>query len=120
MARPASTPATEGIRPPPAIGDTVFRLATPKLVKVGRAAQELLGSLNQGLEAAPGTTSAVWIGDRMIRGWALELVLISVLLPFVVAAVDLFALTRRHRLHLGPALRALRSRLLFWAYVGIV
>jgi Peptidase family M28 len=117
---PAVTLTTGGNRPPPAVGDTAFRLATPKLVKMGRAAQELLGSLNQGLEAAPGTTSAVWIGDRMIRGWALELVLIAVLLPFAVAAVDLFALTRRHGLRLAPALRALRSRLLFWAFVGLV
>jgi hypothetical protein len=117
---PAVTLTTGGNRPPAAVGDTVFRLATTKLVKMGRAAQELLGSLNQGLEAAPGTTSAVWVGDRMIRGWAVELVLIAVLLPFVVAAVDLFALTRRHGLRLGPALRALRSRLLFWAFVGVV
>ena len=29
-----------------------------------RSAQELLGSLNQGLEAAPGTTSAVWATRR--------------------------------------------------------
>src|SRR5262249_25093351 len=117
---PALTLTTGSNRPPPAVGDTAFRLATPKLVKMGRAAQELLGSLNQGLEAAPGTTSAVWIGDRMVRGWAIELVLIAVLLPFVVATVDLFALTRRHGLRLGPALRALRSRLLFWAFVGLV
>ena len=117
---PAITLTTGGNRPPPAVGDTAFRLATPKLVKMGRAAQELLGSLNQGLEAAPGTTSAVWVGDRMIRGWAIELVLIAVLLPFVVAAVDLFALTRRHGLRLAPALRALRSRLLFWAFAGLV
>jgi hypothetical protein len=117
---PAVTLTTGGNRPPPAVGDTAIRLGAPKLAKMGRAAQELLGSLNQGLEAAPGTTSAVWAGERVVRGWALELVLISVLLPFVVAAVDLFALTRRYGLRLTPALRALRSRLAFWAYVGIV
>jgi hypothetical protein len=117
---PAITLTTGGNRPPPALGDTAGRLNPGKLAKLGRSAQELLGSLNQGLEAAPGTTSAVWAGDRVIRGWALELVLISVLLPFVVAAVDLFALTRRYGLRLVPALRALRSRLAFWAFVGIV
>jgi hypothetical protein len=119
-ALPAITLTTGGNRPSPAVGDTAFRLATPKLVEMGRAAQELLGSLNQGLEAAPTTTSAVWVGDRIVRGWAIELVLIAVLLPFVVATVDLFALTRRHGLRLGPALRALRSRLLFWAFAGVV
>ena len=117
---PAITLTTGGNRPPPAFGDTGGRLAVPKLVKMGRAAQDLLGSLNQGLESAPGTTSAVWAGDRVIRGWAVELVLISILLPFVVAAVDLFALTRRYGIPLGPALRALRTRLAFWAFAGAV
>jgi hypothetical protein len=117
---PAITLTTGGNRPPPALGDTAGRLNAAKLAKLGRSAQELLGSLNQGLEAAPGTTSAVWVGDRVIRGWALELVLIAVLLPFVVASVDLFALTRRYGLRLAPALRALRSRLAFWTFAGIV
>jgi len=117
---PALTLTTGDNRPPPAVGDTAGRLATHKFVELGRAAQELLGSLDQGLEAAPGTTSTVWVGDRVIRGWAIELVLIALLLPFVIAAVDLFALTRRSGVQLGPALRALRSRLAFWAFVGIV
>jgi hypothetical protein len=47
-------------------------------------------------------------------------VLIALLVPFVVAAVDLFALCRRYGIRLAPALRALRSRLLFWAFAGAV
>lgn len=117
---PAVTLTTSGSRPEAAVGDTAGRLGAQKLVEMGRAAQELLGSLNQGLEAAPGTTSAVWVGERMLRGWAVELVLIALLLPFVVAAVDLFALTRRYGLLLGPALRALRSRVAFWSFAGLV
>jgi hypothetical protein len=115
---PAITLTTAGDRQPPAFGDTAGRLSVRKLVQLGRGAQELLGSLNQGLEVTQGTRSSVWIGDRVIRGWAIELVLIALLLPFVVAVVDLFALGRRYGLRLGPALRALRSRLLFWAFVG--
>ncbi|HZO97424.1 MAG TPA: M28 family peptidase [Gaiellaceae bacterium] len=115
---PALTLTTGGSRPPAAFGDTAGRLAAPKLVALGRAAQELLGSLNQSLEVPPGTPSAVWVGARAIRGWAVELVLISLLVPFVVASVDLFALGRRHGMRLAPALRALRSRLLFWAFAG--
>ena len=38
-----------------------------------------------------------------MRGWAIELVLIALLLPFVVAIVDLFALCRRHRVGSAPA-----------------
>jgi len=117
---PAVTLTTGGNRPPAAFGDSAGRLAAGRFAQMGRSAQELLGSLNQGLEAAPGTTSAVWVGDRVIRGWALELLLIALLIPFVVAAVDLFALTRRYGVRLGPALAALRSRLAFWAFVGIV
>ena len=43
--------------------------------QIGRAAQELVGSLDQGLELAQGTTSFVWAGSRFVRGWAIELVL---------------------------------------------
>jgi len=117
---PAITLTTAGNRPPAAFGDSVDRLAPGKLKAMGRAAQELLGSLNQGLEVAQGTTSSVWVGGRVLRGWAIELVLVALLLPFVVAAVDLFALGRRHGVRLAPALRALRSRLVFWAFAGVV
>jgi hypothetical protein len=80
----------------------------------------VLGSLDGGLELAQGTTSFVWFGDRVVRGWAIELVLIALLVPFFVASVDLFALCRRHQIGLGPAARALRTRLLFWLFVGAV
>jgi hypothetical protein len=114
----AITLTTGDNRPPASFADSPGRLAAPKLAALGRAAQELLGSLNQGLEVTQGTSSTVWIGDRVIRGWGIELVLVALLLPFIVAAVDLFALGRRHGLRLTPALRALRTRLLFWAFVG--
>jgi hypothetical protein len=117
---PAITLTTGGNRPPSAFGDTTGRLGRPKLVKMGRAAQELLGSLNQGLEVAQRPTTDVWVGDRRIRGWTLELVLIALLAPFIVAAVDLFALGRRHGVRLLPAIRALRSRLAYWGFAAIV
>jgi hypothetical protein len=53
----------------------------------------------------------------LIRGWAVELVLIACLLPFLAAAVDLFARCRRRRIPLAPALRSFRSRLGFWVWV---
>jgi hypothetical protein len=88
-----------------------------KLNQVGRSAQDLLGTLDEGLEFAQGTSSFVYLGARLIRGWAVELVLIACLLPFLAAAVDLFARCRRRRIPLAPALRGLRSRLGFWAWV---
>jgi hypothetical protein len=45
-------------------------------------------------------------------------VLVAMTLPFLAAAVDLFARCRRRRIPLAPALRALRTRLLFWGSVG--
>jgi hypothetical protein len=114
---PAVTITTAGERPPSAFQDRT--VSETRLLQLGRATQQLLGSLDQGLELAQGTTSYVWAGDRIVRGWAIELLLAALLLPFVVAAVDLFAHCRRRRIPLLPALRSLRSRLWFWAFVGL-
>jgi hypothetical protein len=103
--------------PPDPVGDTADRLRGDKLNQVGRSAQDLLGTLDEGLEFAQGTSSYLYLDSRLIRGWAVELVLIACLLPFFAAAVDLFARCRRRRIPLAPALRGLRSRLGFWAWV---
>jgi hypothetical protein len=115
---PAITLTTAGDRPPTAFGDNPNRLDAGRLASLGRAAQELIGSLDQGLELAQGTTSFVWAGSRIVRGWSLELLYAALLLPFLVAVVDLFAHCRRREIPLLPAVRALRSRLLFWLFVG--
>src|SRR5205085_8237475 len=91
-----------------------------RLGQLGRSAQELLGSLDQGLELARGTSSYVYLGSRIVRGWALELVLVAALMPFLAAAVDLFARCRRRRIALAPAFRRLRSRLWFWLFAGVL
>jgi len=117
---PAVTITTAGERPPNPFTDRASALDTARLGQIGRATQQLLGSLDQGIELAQGTTSYIWAGDRIVRGWAIELLLAALLMPFVVAAVDLFAHCRRRRVALLPALRSLRSRLWFWAFVGLV
>jgi hypothetical protein len=117
---PAVTLTTAPDRPPPSFGDTPERLDANRLAQVGRSTQELLSSLDQGLELAQGTSSYVYLGQRIVRGWALELVLIAALLPFLAAAVDLFARCRRRRIPLAPALRSFRSRLGFWLFVGVL
>src|SRR5947207_5857204 len=113
----AVTLTTAGDNRPDPITDTTAGLSADKLSQVGRSAQDLLGTLDQGLEFAQGTSSFLYLGSRLIRGWAIELVLIACLLPFFAAAIDLFARCRRRRIPLAPALRALRSRLDFWAWV---
>ncbi len=113
----AVTLTTAGDNLPDPLTDTPSRLRADRLGQVGRAAQDLLGSLDDGLEFARGTSSYLYLGSRLIRGWAVELVLIACLLPFLTTAVDLFARCRRRRIPLAPALRSYRSRLAFWAWV---
>ncbi len=117
---PAVTITTSGDVPRAPLGDTPHRLNGTRLAVIGRSTQQLLGSLDQGLDLAQGTTSYVYLGQRIVRGWAIELVLVAMLLPFLVATVDLFAHCRRRRIPLAPALRSLRSRIGFWLLMGAV
>ena len=95
-------------------------LSAARLGELGRATQNLVGSLDAGLELAQGTTSYVYLGTRFVRGWTIQLVLLTALLPFAIGAIDLFARCRRRRVSLGPAARSLRSRLQFWGYAGLL
>jgi hypothetical protein len=117
---PAVTMTTAGERPSAPFSDRPGAISGVKLAAMGKAAQQLLGSLDQGVELTQGTTSYLWGGGRIVRGWAIELLLASLLVPFAVTAVDLFAHCRRRRIELGSALRALRSRLFYWAFLGAV
>jgi hypothetical protein len=115
---PAVTITSSGDRPAAAFGDSVERLDQIRLAQLGGSAQELLGSLDQGVDLAQGTSTYVYLGSRLVRGWAIELVLIAALLPFFAAAVDLFARCRRRRIPLAPAFRSYLSRLGFWLLLG--
>ncbi len=117
---PAITLTTVGARPPPAFSDSPARLNGRHLVQIGRATQEILRSLDPGVELAQGTTTYLYFGPRIIRGWAIQLVLIAMLLPALITVVDLFARCRRRRVPLAPGLRSYRSRLAFWLWVGLV
>jgi hypothetical protein len=111
---------TSGDRPPPGFTDRAPALDTHNLTTIGRAAQQLVGSLDAGLGLAQGTTSYVWAGDRIVRGWAIELLLAGLLVPYLVAVVDLFALCRRRRIAVLPAARSLGNRVAFWLFAGLV
>jgi hypothetical protein len=117
---PAVTITTAGDRPPSAADDTTARIDPNRLGQVGRATEDLLATLDQGVEFAQGTATYVYLGSRLIRGWTLELVLMAMCLPFLAAAVDLFARCRRRRISLAPALRSFRSRLAFWLWTAAV
>src|SRR5580765_482747 len=103
---PAVSLTTAGERPPPAFTDRPAGLNTTRLAALGRASQQLLGSLDQGVELTQGTTSYIWGGGRIVRGWAIELLLAALLIPFGVGAGELFAHCRRRRIPLSPAFGA--------------
>jgi hypothetical protein len=117
---PALTLTTGGERPPPAFLDRPSALDATRLGELGTAAQQLLSWLDSGAELAPGTASYVYFGPRILPGWAIELVLIAALAPFLLAAVDLFARCRRRHIPLAPALRSYRSRAGFWLWTVAV
>ena len=68
---------------------------------VGLAAQATVDAMEGGVSLAQGPASYVFLGQRLIRGWAIEIVLVAMLLPFLAAAVDLFARCRRRRISIA-------------------
>jgi hypothetical protein len=115
---PAVTITTGPDRPAPGFGDTLERMSLTRLGQVGRATQNTLDALEQGVALPPGPSSYIYLGSRIIRGWAIEIVLVAALLPFLAATVDLFARCRRRRIRVSPALRSYRSRFGFWLWCG--
>jgi hypothetical protein len=115
---PALTISSAPDRPRPGTSDVPAGLRTARLGQIGWAAQETIDAMQEGVALAPGPPSYVFLGPRVVRGWAIELVLIGALLPFLAATVDLFARCRRRRIRVAPALRSYRSRLLFWLWCG--
>jgi hypothetical protein len=117
---PALTLTSAGQRPPAAFTDQVSQIDAIRLGELGGTAQQLLRWVDSGAELAPGTASYVYFGPRLLPGWAIELVLISALAPFLLAAVDLFARCRRRQIPLAPAFRSYRSRAGFWLWAAAI
>jgi hypothetical protein len=116
---PAVTVTTAGDRPPGSFGDAPERLNRTRLAEIGRSVQGLIGSIDE-FGLVGGSRNYIYLGQRLVRGWAIELALVAMLLPFAVTAVDLFARCRRRRIPVAPALRAYRSRLGFWIWCGLM
>ncbi len=114
----ALTLTTAGSTPRSPIGDTVAGLQPAQLAAVGRSAQTLIASLDQAAEVARGTEAYLYLGSRIVRGWAIQLVLLALLVPFLASTVDLVARVRARGIPLAPAFRSLASRLGIWAWFG--
>lgn len=117
---PAVTITTADDRPRSGLLDDPARLRANRLLQIGRATQNSIDALQLGVALAPGPSSYIYLGSRIVRGWAVELVLVGALMPYLAATVDLFARCRRRRIRVAPALRSYRSRLGFWAWCGVL
>jgi hypothetical protein len=117
---PALTLTSARERPPTAFSDQADRLDPVRLGQLGSAAQQLLRWVDSGAELSPGTAGYVYFGPRTLPGWAVELVLISALAPFLLVAIDLFARCRRRHIPLAPAFRSYRSRAGFWLWTAAI
>ena len=115
---PAVTITTGRARP--AAASRTHRLHLAPLSQIGLATQDAITAMEQGVALAQGPSTYLYLGRRLIRGWAIEFALVAMLLPFIAAAVDLFARCRRRRIPISPAFRSYRSRLAVWAWFGLL
>lgn len=100
------------------VGDPSPGVSSRQLERLGQGVQSLLASLDAGGESAQRARDDVYLGDRVIPGWTVRLLLFAATVPFLVGTVDLVVRARRRRLPLAPAVRAIRTRLAFWAVIG--
>ncbi len=114
----AITLTSAGDRPPRGFSES--RVNERRLSAIGRSGQALLGSLDDAPGFERGTSSYVYLGSRVVRGWAIVFVLCAALLPCLAVIVDLFARLRRRHVPLLPALRSFRSRLGFWVFAVLL
>jgi len=102
------------------LGDRDGAISTERLGQMGRATEALVSSLDASVGGALRTPDSLFFRNRVASGWAARLTLVVAVVPFALGAIDLLVRARRRRLRLAPAARALRSRLLFWLYAGIL
>ena len=112
------TTSHDGGVPPGA--DELEAVDTVRLEQLGRAAESLLASLDSAVEVPSGTAGTLYLGDRAVRGWALQLLLLVAVIPFAGAAFDLLTRCRRRGLRLAPAWRSLRRSVGLWLLLLVV
>ena len=100
--------------------DSQSPVAAGRLEEMGQAAEALVDSLDISVGAAFRTPDGLFFGDRAVSGWAVRLTLILLVVPMALGVVDLIARSRRRRLPLAPAFRAIRSRLLVWTFGALL
>jgi len=94
--------------------DELEDVSAGKLGRLGRASESLLTSLDASVALPTSTNGGLFVGHRLVRGWAIQLVLLALVVPFAAVALDLLSRCRLRRLPLAPVWRALRRRLGLW------
>ena len=110
----------EAAEPPTPVGDSTIGISAEQLGAMGRATEVLVGSIDLSLGSAFRTPDSVFLRDRVASGWTVRLTLLIAVVPFALGALDLAVRSRRRGLPLAPAVRALRTRLFFWLYAGLL
>jgi Peptidase family M28 len=101
-------------------GDDAAPLAEARLGALGRSTEALVASIDGSVRPAFRTSASLFLGERAASGWAVRLTLVVAVAPFVLGVLDLLIRSRRHRVPLKPALRAIRSRFLFALFGGLL
>jgi peptidase M28-like protein len=99
-------------------GDEPDRLDAQRLGQLGRAAESTLASLDGAIQLSGRSAAFVYLGDRVARGWAIELLFLTALVPFAVAVIDLLVRALRRGTRLRGAWRDVRRRCGFALVVG--
>src|SRR5262245_13518796 len=94
--------------------DELEDVSAARLGRLGRASESLLTSLDASVALPTSTNGGLFVGHRLVRGWAIQLVLLALVVPFAAVALDLLSRCRLRRLPLAPVWRALRRRLGLW------
>ena len=102
------------------VGDPTNPTGTERLGQLGRAAEALVSSLDSSARGSFRTPDSLFLGDRAASGWTVRLMFVLGIVPFALGVADLLVRGRRRGLPFAPALRALRTRLAFWLFCGVL
>jgi hypothetical protein len=101
-------------------GDELEDVNSTRLRLLGRASEALLTSLDASVALPTSTDGGLFLGHRLVRGWALQLVLLAAVVPFAAVALDLLSRCRLRRLPLRPVWLALRRRFGLWLLLVVL
>lgn len=111
----AVTLTTEGHHEP-GPGTAVAGVDVGRLERMGKAAEALVDSLDSSAGTTFRTSDALFFADRTVWGWAVRLVLMLLVVPVALGAIDLLVRSRRRGVRVAGAVRAVRTRLAIWLF----